>query len=451
MEGDTAEVGVLCHLTSLPGSGEHGTLGEHAFAFVDRLAEAGVTVWQVLPLNPPDEHSSPYASHSAFASWTELRDPAVHDVPDDDMIEHWFSVNEHWSHDWAMFSVLRSMHDDTPWTEWPVPLRDRHPDALRSFEERYASDIHQAIIDQVCFQRDWDVLRRYASARGVRLFGDIPIFIAHDSADVWANRSLFQLDDQGMPSVVAGVPPDSFSEDGQRWGTVLYDWDAHRRDQWMWWRHRMAHMCHLFDIVRIDHFRGIEAAWAIPPECDTAVGGAWQDGPGDDLVRVICEVAGPERIVAEDLGIIPPSVIEMRRRHGLPGMAVLQFGFEDDSPLNPHHPANLAQDQVVYTGTHDNDTTMGWWSGATDEQRARLSEFIQEGEAPNDTLIRIAMESPSPLAILPLQDIIGAGTESRMNHPGTVHGNWRWRFEWEALSSDVWARFAGLVQQRFDE
>ncbi|HJN55815.1 MAG TPA: 4-alpha-glucanotransferase, partial [Candidatus Poseidoniales archaeon] len=390
----TSEVGVLCHLTSLPGPGEHGTLGAHAFMFVDKLAEAGVTVWQILPLTPPDEHASPYASHSAFAAWTELRDPAIHEIPNDDMIEDWITANEHWCHDWALFSVIRSMHDGIPWTKWPVQLRDRHPDALRSIEAESASNIRQAIIDQVSFQRDWDVLRCYAAERGVRLFGDVPIFVAHDSADVWADRTLFQLDAQGMPAVVAGVPPDSFSEDGQRWGTVLYDWDVHRDDEWSWWCRRTAHMCARFDIVRIDHFRGIEAAWAIPPECDTAVDGAWQAGPGNDLIQAICEVAGPDRIVAEDLGVIPSSVIEMRRRWGLPGMAVLQFGFEDDSPLNPHRPVNITHDQVVYTGTHDNDTTMGWWSAATDEQRARVNAYMIEGETPCDTLIRIAVESP---------------------------------------------------------
>ena len=276
--------GVLCHITSLPGEGAVGTLGPDAFTFVDLLAQAGVTVWQMLPVTPPDQHSSPYASTSAFAGWTDLCDPSLSVAPDDQMIATWLSQNAHWAWDWALYDALKAENDGASWTKWPEPIRHRQVEALQEAGTRLAEQIRERIVEQVRFQRDWMILRHYAAEKGVRLFGDLPIFVAHDSADVWTRPHLFQLDEDGQPSVVAGVPPDYFSENGQRWGTVLYEWDAHKAEDWTWWRLRMARICEMFDMVRIDHFRGFESAWAIPSSASTAKQGEWQDGPGADLL-----------------------------------------------------------------------------------------------------------------------------------------------------------------------
>ncbi len=425
------EAGVLCHITSLPS----GKLGPDAFTFIDLIAEAGATVWQVLPITPPDEHRSPYASTSAFAGWVKLCDPTFEEDPSHELIREWLSVNAHWAWDWGLYDVLKEEHGEAPWFEWPEPLRDRHPEAIEAAMQQFMPRIRGRIMNQVRFQRDWMILRHYASKKGVKIFGDLPIFVAKDSVDVWVRPHLFWHD------VVAGVPPDYFSEDGQRWGTMLYDWDAHKKEDWGWWRMRMARTCGLFDIVRIDHFRGFESAWAIPELDETAKNGEWRDGPGDEIVQALLDVSGDTLVVAEDLGIIPESVINLRTRHNLPGMAVLHFAFDDDNVDNPHRPENISKDSIVYTGTHDNDTTMGWWNASTRERKERVMEIGLAGESPSQTLIRIAMESPSPLAIVPLQDILELGNEARMNVPGQATGNWIWRFEWSELQNGNWDVF----------
>ena len=423
------ESGVLCHITSLPS----GKLGPDAFTFIDLLADAGISVWQVLPITPPDEHQSPYASTSAFAGWVKLCDPSFEADPDAELVREWLSVNAHWAWDWGLYDVLKQMHEEKPWYEWPEPLRDRHPEAIEEAMKKYMPNIRGRIVNQVRFQRDWMILRHYAKQKGVKLFGDLPIFVARDSVDVWVHPQLFHHD------VVAGVPPDYFSEEGQRWGTMLYNWDTHREDDWTWWRMRMARTCALFDIVRIDHFRGFDSAWAIPKEDENAINGTWTKGPSDEILQALVDVAGDTLIIAEDLGIIPESVTELRKRHNLPGMSVLHFGFDDDNEDNPHRPQNLSKSNVVYTGTHDNDTTMGWWSGANEERRKRVEEVGLAGETPCETLIRVAMSSPSPLAVVPLQDILGLGTDARMNTPGKPDGNWRWKFDWPELAQGKWA------------
>ncbi len=259
------------------------------------------------------------------------------------------------------------------------------------------------------------------------------MFVSHDSADVWAHRSLFQLNEGGMPEVVAGVPPDYFSEGGQKWGTVLYDWEAHRSENWRWWKERMKRMLRLFDVVRIDHFRGIHSNWAVPFDDEDARLGAWQEGPAEELLEAILGVVdGPHRVVAEDLGIIPPEVIDLRRRFKLPGMAVLHFGF-DGEKTNPHHPSTISSDQVVYTGTHDNNTTRGWWEAQNEATQARVNALLEPDEDPVSGLIRLSIESPAMLTILPLQDLLGLDEAARMNTPGTFEGNWQWSFEWNAL------------------
>ena len=424
--------GVLCHLTSLPS----GKLGPDAFTFIDLLSEAGISVWQMLPISPPDEHGSPYASPSAFAGSIELCDPSFEEGPDQEFITGFLEENGHWAWDWALFDALKEENNGAPWIEWPDDIRTRDTTALAAAAKRLHGEVQKRIELQARFERDWLILRHYADSRGVQLYGDMPIFVAHDSADVWARPHLFQLNQDGTPAVVAGVPPDYFSEDGQRWGTVLYNWDAHAMEMFTWWRLRISRMRSLFDFVRIDHFRGIDSAWAIPANDDHARNGEWQAGPGDAFVKTILTVTEPHSLFAEDLGIIPDSVKMLRKRHGLAGMAVLHFAFDDENPNNPHRPENIQEDQIVYSGTHDNDTTVGWWKNSPAERRTRVLEHLEKGEKPHDTLIRLAMNSPARLAVIPLQDVFGI--EGRMNTPGTPHGNWQWKFEWDQFDVSAW-------------
>ena len=407
--------GVLCHITSLPNLGI-----SDAKKFITLLSENGIDAWQMLPINPPDVHGSPYASTSAFAGWKELVES-----PNHGSMEH----DSYWLEDWVLFRIIKSHYQGLPWTEWPVEVRDRHTDALDAW--RGSLDFEVELTAQKSFQAGWDELLRFANEKEVSLIGDLPIFVAHDSADVWAHRELFQLDENGMPTVVAGVPPDYFSEEGQKWGTVLYNWEAHRKENWRWWRERFSRVLRLFDSVRIDHFRGFHSAWAIPAEDTNAKNGIWQDGPKDELIQVLIEVAKSEEvIIAEDLGIIPPEVIELRVRNGLRGMGVLQFGFDGDLKTNPNNPVNINGQQVVYTGTHDNNTTLGWWNDSDEGRRTRVKEFLGEGEDIVEGCIRLALECKATMAIIPLQDILGLDSGSRMNKPGTALDNWKWKFTW---------------------
>ena len=406
------QAGVLCHLTSLPSQ----TLGEDAHRFCRLLSQIGCSVWQMLPLTPPDEHGSPYASYSAFAVWDRFRDPAMHYRLDYESVEKWIEKNLHWLEDYALFAVLKYQLDGLPWTQWPAPLRDREPEAIKKVIDELYGSMNKWMEEQFIIEIDWGKLRNTAEECGVSLFGDLPFFVAHDSADVWANQHLFKLEASGAPSVVAGVPPDYFSEDGQKWGTVLYNWDAHRDEGFAWWKARTARMFEMFDLVRIDHFRALDSAWEIPAHHPTAKNGQWVQGPKTELLEAILEVAPAGKIVAEDLGIIPPSVIELRKQNGIPGMAVLHFANDDVD--NPHNPENHSEDTVVYTGTHDNDTTVGW------------------GGKPVQDLIQDALNSPANLAIIPLQDVMGLDSQARMNTPGTLDGNWEWRFNWDELTND---------------
>ena len=399
--------GILCHITSLPKGLEDGE------RFIDYVREYGASAWQVLPITPPDEHGSPYASPSAFAAWYSLGHSSAEDMTED----------SYWLNDWLLFEALKKRFDGKPWYDWPTEYRDRNPESL--------AKINLDSTRQAKFMGRWREIRGYAKSKDVKLIGDLPIFVSHDSADVWAHRELFLLDKNGMPEVVAGVPPDYFSKKGQRWGTVLYDWDAHRKENWEWWKQRMARMMRLFDIVRIDHFRGIHSAWAIPVKHKTARKGKWLEGPKDELIEALIGVCGNhECIIAEDLGIIPKEVTELRQRHKLDGMSVLQFAFDDDNKDNPHKPQNITSDRIVYTGTHDNNTTRGWWD---EKKRKRLKPHIMDGESVCQTMIRLAKESPARIAIIPIQDIMELGSEARMNTPGVAYGNWQWKFSWDDL------------------
>jgi 4-alpha-glucanotransferase len=406
------QAGILCHLTSLPS----GRLGEDASNFLTKLEENSISVWQMLPITPPDKHGSPYASPSAFAIWENFQSQDNGAEISSEETAEFIQENSHWLFDWGLYSILKQQNNQAPWYQWPEQFRDREPLALERFIIENDTSIQEVMRQQGNLMLQWENLRKKAANSGVELFGDLPFFIAHDSADVWANRELFKLQADGYPAVVAGVPPDYFSEDGQRWGTVLYHWSAHREQGFRWWQDRMKRMFDLFDMVRIDHFRALEAAWAIPAEHDTAKHGSWDEGPADELLNAILEVCPASGLVAEDLGIIPPSVVAMRKRYDIPGMAVLHFA--GDNKDNPHNPENHTEDLVVYTGTHDNDTTVGW------------------GKKPVRELMQIALASKANLAIIPLQDVMGLGGEARMNTPGTDSGNWSWRFEWAELSEE---------------
>lgn len=408
--------GILCHVTSLP----QYKLSE-CFRFVDWLNEHNFAFWQLLPLTPPDKFASPYASPSAFAGWDELTEKTQPYNMDEDA---------YWLNDWALYCAIKEDQNGKPWYEWPEPLKNRHHDAL----EPYQGQLTPYLEHQRSFNAEWQALRIYANSKGVQIIGDVPIFIAHDSADVWAHRELFQLDDDGYPTFIAGVPPDYFSETGQVWETVLYNWDAHRSQQWTWWKERMKRMFRLYDIVRIDHFRGFHSNWAIPYPEDDARNGHWQDGPQDELFDHIMKLVDtPEQIIAEDLGIIPKEVVEFRQRQNLRGMSVLQFGFAGDLQSNPHHPNNILEDQIAYTGTHDNDTAIGWYEATSREEQSHFKKLVLPGEGIHETFIRLAQQSKSPISIIPLQDYLGLGSEARMNVPGQKGSNWSWKCTWQDL------------------
>ncbi len=388
--------GILLHPTSLP----DGRLDEEAYRFVDWLARAGQSWWQVLPLGPGDETGSPYASASAFAaSAALLADPEAPVSADE--LASFREQNAYWIGDWE---------------------RHEHGGPVE---------------DQVRFDREWKALRAYAAERGVRIIGDMPIYVAEDGADHRSHPELFQ------DGVVAGVPPDAFSATGQLWGNPLYDWHAMREDGYRWWIERFRRALDLVDLTRIDHFRGFVSYWAVPKGDETAQHGRWRRGPGAELFRAVEHELGPLPVIAEDLGVITEPVRRLRRELGFPGMLVLQFAF-DGGRDNPYLPEHHEEDAVVYTGTHDNDTTRGWWDALTVEQRARTP---LDPHDPVWSLIELALSSPARLALVPLQDVLGLGGEARMNHPGTSTGNWRWRYGSGDLSDEVADRLRASTER----
>lgn len=463
--------GLLLHPTSLPGPFACGDLGPSAHAFVDFLADAGQSLWQVLPLGPTGYGDSPYQCFSAFAGQPLLVSPEglvrdgllteretarlpqrPHlDAPTDfgaavesaarvagvlaerlpgHALEPEFQAfrsTTPWLADHALFMAIREVHGGQPWSEWPESLRLREPAALaearRTLETRVRA--HEAM--QWAFARQWRALRAHAYARGVSLIGDAPIFVAYDSTDVWAAPHLFQLDEQGRPTAVAGVPPDYFSETGQLWGNPLYRWETHAADGYAWWCDRLRALTACVDRVRLDHFIGFVRYWAVPPDAPDARPGAWCPGPGEPLFRAIEHALGGLPIIAEDLGEIGPDVEALRDTLGLPGMKVLQFAFGSDDE-NPFLPAHHIRNAVVYTGTHDNDTTRGWWSQATPQERARARRVMgpTSGDVAWD-LIATAMASVADTCIVPMQDVLSLGREARFNTPGRASGNWTWR------------------------
>lgn len=439
MNFDTHRAGLLLHPTSLPS----GTLAD-ADRWLDFLHAAGVRVWQMLPLGLPLVGLSPYQCASAFAV-----NPALFPATRVDMrrFAGWRNRQSHWLDDYARFIIIKREQGGVIWTEWPRALRDRDPQTLAVFDAAHADALKAVMVEQYHADVCWQAMRAKAAVRGIQLFGDMPIFVAHDSADVWAKRDQFLLDGDGHPTLVAGVPPDYFSETGQRWGNPHYNWPAMQADNFTWWRARLRAYFDWFDLVRIDHFRGLAAAWEIPVNEPTAIHGEWVKAPGAELLQAIVDEMGDLPLVAEDLGIITPDVTELRHQFRLPGMSVLQFAFDEHAD-NPHKPENVQPDTVYYTGTHDNDTTLGWWRTLPDHARHGVMQQLGVGdpEAVPDAMIVTVLGSRAALAVLPMQDVLRLGSEARMNTPGTDNGNWSWRFEWEALPADLASRLLEQIQ-----
>jgi 4-alpha-glucanotransferase len=484
--------GVLLHPTSLPGPHGSGDLGRQAYHFVDWLAAGGQKLWQVLPLAGIGPGNSPYMSNSAFAGnvllvdlaelheqgWLDAADlepvPGLADDAVDYAVVHPFRMERlhraalrfaadgsaaqreaferfraghaDWLPDFSLFMSLCEQLQWADWHGWPAPLRHREPAALAAARAEHATRVHFWEFAQWCFFRQWLKLRAYANGKGVQIIGDTPIFIAYLSAEVWANQHLFELDAEGRPTVVAGVPPDFFSATGQRWGNPLYRWAEHARDGYAWWVQRIRRTFELVDIVRIDHFRGFAGYWEIPASEPTAIKGEWKPGPGAPLFEAIAQALGPMPIIAEDLGVITPDVDALRKAFKLPGMRILQFAFGGDA-TDRFLPHNHEPDTVVYTGTHDNDTVAGWWAKASDQERHFARAYLAtDGHDMPWTMIRAAMASVADTAVHPMQDVLALPTGCRMNYPGQESGWWRWRFRWSELQPWHAGRLAELCR-----
>ena len=474
--------GVLAHITSLPGAFGNGDFSHDAYRFIEFAAASGFSIWQVLPLTATHADGSPYFSPSANAGnpllisldwlldrgWLRALEPQV--TADeatsyrraclrqagDGFFEEadpaWMARfnafcqrSAAWLDDYAAFVALSALNDGAPWTQWPPAHRDRRGAGYDQALAQQAATLRQVRFEQFVFQTQWDDLRSYARRHGVALFGDLPIFVAHQSADVWAQPALWQLDAAGDPTVVAGVPPDYFSKTGQVWGNPLYCWDAHRAEGYAWWLRRLARQRELFDILRIDHFRGLEACWEIPAGAETAIEGRWSPSPGAELLAAARRELADLPLVAEDLGEITPEVDALRRQFGLPGMRVLQFGF-DGSPDNLHLPHNYALDFVAYTGTHDNAVTREWYEALDADERALVQRYVR-GEVPA-AMIEAVYASVARIAVIPMQDVLELGAGHRMNTPGTMSpDNWRWRFDWTQLRPARRAELRELAQR----
>jgi 4-alpha-glucanotransferase len=497
--------GVLLHPTSLPGPYGAGDLGPEAFSFLEFLSQAGQKVWQVLPLNPTGYADSPYQCFSAFAGnpllisldrlqeqgWLSLDDLAgVPEFPSKSIdygvvlafrfaklrraaerffgaldrnpesraeYEKFCSEESDWLDDYALFMALKDAHGGIAWTRWEPELAARHPEALARCSAKLSAEIAAYKFWQFEFFRQWGAVRAECQQRGIRVMGDVPIYTAHDSVDVWTAQQWFWLDEQGNPLKVAGVPPDYFSATGQLWGNPIYRWERLQADGYRWWVARMRGVLRLFDLVRIDHFRGFEAYYEVPAGETTALHGQWKQGPGVELFEALEREFGELPIIAENLGVITPEVEAIRRHFDFPGMALLQFAFGTDPQGPSFRPHNYERNTVVYTGGHDNDTTLGWWtSGIADSTRShedmhREREFASRylnlrGEPIQWAMIRALMASVADTVLIPMQDVLGLGSQARMNVPGKMGGNWKWRFEWQQLRPDMTRRLRALTE-----
>ncbi len=483
--------GVLLHPTSLAGRFGIGSFGPEASEFIDFLARAGQRLWQVCPLGPTGYGDSPYQCFSAFAgnplligleqlvddgllSQDDLSDaPPVGEKVDYGAIIPWKTallqkafakfreigtsgsrarleqfehLHAHWLDDYALFMALKDANKGRPWTEWKAPLRDRDEAAIAEFASAQKQSIALRKFQQWLFHTQWFAIRAEAQSYDIRIIGDLPIFVAHDSADVWAHRELFKLDEEGNPTVVAGVPPDYFSATGQLWGNPIYDWDVHREDGFAWWSDVLLSKFSLYDHVRIDHFRGFSAYWSIPAGETTALNGSWVESPGRELFSEIESRVGRLPVIAEDLGVITEDVVELIEQFGFGRMKVLQFAFQAHE-RNDYLPYRYDRNAVVYTGTHDNDTVVGWLSSAGKaDRRFALDYLVSDGSEPAWDFIRGAIASPAQFAVVPVQDLLGLGSESRMNTPGTTGGNWEFRLQPGEPSEEIAIRLRGLTE-----
>jgi 4-alpha-glucanotransferase len=469
--------GILLHITSLPSSYGVGGLGPEAYRFADFLGQTRQSCWQVLPLNPTDPvyGNSPYSSISAFAGNTLLISPDrlleegllsredLEPIPSfsearcdfseairykDKVLEQAYqrfkssgkgresfeafcSESSPWLDDLSLFVVLKKRFDGKVWNQWLGELRDRNLTSLRTIQKECHDQLERVKFGQYLFFKQWHSLKAYCQEKGIQLIGDLAIYVSLDSADVWANPGLFKLDRGKKPTAVSGVPPDYFSATGQLWGNPVYRWKALKKSGYRWWIERMAHHLKLFDVLRIDHFRGLVAYWEVPADEKTAINGKWMEVPAEDFLNTLNKRFSRLPLVAEDLGVITPDVREVMDRFGLPGMKVLMFAFGEDHPMHPYLPHTYGENFLVYTGTHDNNTARGWFEGeASPEDRRRLFRYLG-GEVPGEeihwALIRLAMMSVARWVILPMQDVLGLGGEARMNKPSVAHGNWEWR------------------------
>ncbi len=484
---DNRGSGILLHITSLPSPFGIGDMGPQAYGFAEFLTETGQQYWQILPLNPTDllHGNSPYHSSSAFAFNPLLVSPEL--LVQDGLLgegsiqepepgfpeshvdyaraairkeeilgrayeafqlqsekqgyEAFCRENAYWLDDYTVFLALKSQYGGRCWNEWPQDLRTRKPETLEWAKNEFHAFIAKAKWLQYIFFTQWVALKHHCNEKGIRIIGDIPIYVIYDSADVWAHPELFKLDEEMKPTVVAGVPPDYFSETGQYWGNPVYRWEVLKERGYDWWTDRIAHNIKLFDHVRIDHFRGFQAFWEIPASEENAVNGQWVDGPREDFFDHLTKTFPNLPVIAEDLGFITPDVWELMDRYHFPGMKVLLFAFGNDVATNPYAPHNHVKDCVVYTGTHDNNTVRGWFEQElTSEDRVRISSYIGRELESKDIhweLIRLAMMSVARSAIIPMQDILGLGEEGRMNRPATREGNWEWRLRSSQLTPEV--------------
>ncbi len=472
--------GLLLHITSLPGPLPNGVLGEEARQLMEAMAAAGCRIWQFLPIGPTHGHGSPYETLSTFAgnpelidlrrcvadgllseaslqqviagtrstaeARTEMVEPFRHGWVETEAWCGFLERNACWLEDFALFSAIKQQQQSQAWWQWPEPLRERDPEALRQFSDQHEALLLRIRMEQFLFEQQWQAIRDQAKSLGIILLGDLPIYVAHDSADVWANRDLFTVNDAGLCDEVAGVPPDYFSEDGQRWGNPLYRWERMEANGFSWWIDRVRFQQARVDWLRIDHFRGLEAFWAIPGDRNDGRVGEWRKAPGAALLQNIADTLGSLPLIAEDLGLITPEVEALRTRFGLPGMKILQFAFGGDAG-NPYLPHNHSRDSVVYTGTHDNDTTVGWWRQQPEHVRRHLIDYLSLGRDTDEAevttaLMRQAMASVANLAILPVQDLLRLDDSARLNRPGTVEGNWCWRMSDVQMAALPWEEMA---------
>lgn len=425
-------------------------MGVEARRFIDWLADAGFSVWQLLPIGPAGSDGSPYwlrsdhATDTRHLDWRDFPDGADEawreGAPLHAEFRDWRANERSWLEDFSLFEALAAAEGGAPWTAWRPQWRDRDPAALAAACAKFGDDIARIEVLQFLADRAWRSIRDHARSRGVRLFGDMPIYVAPDSVETWQHREYFQLDDHGSPRSVAGVPPDYFAEDGQLWGNPLYDWSAESAAGFPFWRGRVRRALQRFDLLRIDHFRGLAAYWAVDANATTARQGEWIDAPGDALMSALIDDAKGSPFVAEDLGLITEDVVALRERFALPGMRVLQFAF-DGNPRNPHLPHEYPLGTVAYTGTHDNDTTLGWLRSLDRATIERVCHFFDVSEtAIPSAMIRTVLESTAQLAVLPMADVLHLGSEARINTPGTIEGNWHWRLPEHALEAELAAR-----------